>query len=59
MEYELIGQEYASDGVYLSRVIARGSYADCEESLMQLEGIGVYLDMEIVEACDEDEEYEE
>jgi len=58
MEYELVGYEYACDGVYLPKTIAKGSYADCEESLMNLEGLGVYLDMEIVEACAEDE-YEE
>ena len=59
MEYELIGQHYACDGVYLSKVIVRGSYETCEESLMHHQCLGVYLDMEIVEADDEDYEYYE
>ena len=52
MKYELIAIECVRKGVYLNHVIARGSYAECDKILMQLEGRGVYAYMEIVKACD-------
>ena len=55
----VIGDEYASDGVYISDEHFMGTLKQCEEWVMFEEGLGQYLNLRIMHESElEDEEDE-
>lgn len=47
-EYELMGDEYLSEGAYDYKCIMRGTKANCVSAMMRMQGDGQYLNMEVI-----------
>ena len=56
MMFELVGEEYACDGVWLPVVITYGTYDHCEEIADYERNIGQYRHMCIVPEDHDDDE---